>query len=279
MKTLVAAFALALALAAAPAAAKDWKKIRIASEGAYPPWNSTDASGKLTGFDIDLAQELCQRIKAECLFIAQDWDGLIPALQAGKYDAIMAAMSITSERQRKIAFSEPYALEPAAFAAMKGSALISAFKAEGSLDLEEISADEQKSLDSIATALKGKTVGVQVSTIHQTMMEKLMPAVSLRTYDKTDNMALDLIAGRIDAMVIDRSNIEALAKAEGGKDITLFAPNFTRGPLGIGIGVGLRKTETDLKRLFDMAIDEARKDGTVARISQKWFGYDVTVRR
>lgn len=279
MKTLVAAFALALALAAAPAAAKDWKKIRIASEGAYPPWNSTDASGKLTGFDIDLAQELCQRIKAECVFVAQDWDGLIPALQAGKYDAIMAAMSITSERQRKIAFSEPYALEPAAFAAMKASPLTAAFKAEGGLDLEEINADEQKTLDGIATALKGKTVGVQVSTIHQAMLEKLMPSLTLRTYDKTDNMALDLIAGRIDAMVIDRSNIEALAKAEGGKDITVFGPNLTRGPLGIGIGVGLRKADADLKQLFDMAIDEARKDGAVAKLSQKWFGYDVTVRR
>ncbi len=110
MKRLVTTIAAAavLAIVAAPAAAKDWSKIRIGTEGAYPPFNFIDKSGKLQGFDVDIAKALCVQMKAQCTFVAQDWDGIIPALMAKKYDAIIASMSITEERKKKVAFSKKY---------------------------------------------------------------------------------------------------------------------------------------------------------------------------
>ena len=114
----ITAVAVAICLAAGAATAKDWTSVRIATEGAYPPWNSTDSSGKLIGFEIDLANDLCRRMQVECEIVAQDWEGIIPALTAGKYDAIMAGMSITDERKKVISFTDGYAAEPAYFAAL-----------------------------------------------------------------------------------------------------------------------------------------------------------------
>ena len=104
--------ALLASVAAGPSYAGDWKKIRIATEGAYKPWNFTDSSGKLVGFELDLAADLCKRMGAQCEIVAQAWDGIIPALQAGKYDAIMAGMSITEKRKKVITFSRAYAATP-----------------------------------------------------------------------------------------------------------------------------------------------------------------------
>ena len=99
------------------------EKIKIGTEGAYPPWNSKDASGNLIGFEVELAQELCAIMKYECTIVEQDWDGMIPALVMRKFDAIMAGMSITAERQKAISFSQGYADEVASLAVMKGSSL------------------------------------------------------------------------------------------------------------------------------------------------------------
>ncbi|WP_349017731.1 transporter substrate-binding domain-containing protein [Rhizobium sp. 32-5/1] len=90
--------------------AEDSKTIKIATEGAFPPWNSVDTSGEPVGFDIDVGRALCERAKLECVFVTQAWDGIIPALNVGKFDAIMAGMSITEKRKQVIAFSKPYAL-------------------------------------------------------------------------------------------------------------------------------------------------------------------------
>ncbi|AWJ88674.1 amino acid ABC transporter substrate-binding protein [Azospirillum baldaniorum] len=278
MKKIVAALALGaiVAVAGTAAEAKDWKKIRIATEGAYAPWNATDPSGKLIGFEPDLALELCKRIKAECEIVAQDWDGMIPAIQQGKYDAIMAAMSITDEREKVIAFAGPYGTEPSMFGTMKNSPLAKATFPGERYDLSKD--DPKAAIAALADALKGKTVGVQTSTIQANFMEKLLPQVAVRTYDKLDNAGIDMAAGRVDAIFGDRSAVDAILKADAGNGMTLFGPAFARGVLGKGVGVGLRKADGDLKELFNKAIAEANQDGTITKLSTQHFGYDISIK-
>ena len=278
MKKIVSALALGamMAVAAAGAAgAKEWKTVRIASEGAYPPWNATDTSGKLTGFEVDLGNDLCKRMKVTCEFVAQDWDGIIPALQQGKYDAIMSAMTITDERKKVIDFSIPYGTEPSVFAVMADSPLAKSLK----LGADRVDLNDQgKSkpvLEKLADALKGKSVGVQVSTIQADFMDKHLPKVTMRTYDKIDNAGIDLSSGRVDAMLGDRSVVEAVVKATPQK-MVIVGPNFIGGVIGEGMGVGLRKDTADLKAMFDKAIAEALKDGTVKKLSTQHFGYDIS---
>lgn len=281
-KTILAALALAVACAVpavlpAAAAAKEWKTVRIATEGAYMPWNGADASGKLIGFEIELAAELCKRAGVKCEVKAQDWDGIIPALQQGKYDAVMSGMSITDERRKLIDFSKPYAADPAIFAALKGTPLLDLKFDAAKIDLNKPDAGKA-AFAALGAAFKGKKVGVQVSTIHQTMLEKYLPDVPLSTYDKVDSMGLDLAAGRIDVLMADKSIVADLQKAAGGKDMTMFGPGFVGGVLGDGIGVGLRKKDGDLKALFDKAIAAAAADGTTSKLAEKWFGFDIAVK-
>lgn len=278
MKKIVSALALGamMAVAAAGAAnAKEWKTVRIASEGAYPPWNATDTSGKLTGFEVDLANDLCKRMKVTCEFVAQDWDGIIPALQQGKYDAIMSAMTITDERKKVIDFSIPYGTEPSVFAVMANSPLAKSL----ALGADRVDLNDQGKakpvLEKLADALKGKSVGVQVSTIQADFMDKHLPKVTMRTYDKIDNAGIDLSSGRVDAMLGDRSVVEAVVKATPDK-MVIVGPNFIGGVIGEGMGVGLRKDTADLKAMFDKAIAEALKDGTVKKLSTQHFGYDIS---
>ncbi len=260
-----------------PAAAKDAKKIRIASEGSFAPWNGMDSSGKLVGFEIDLAWDLCKRMEAECELIAQDWDGMIPSLQQGKIDAIMAGMTITDERKKVIAFAGPYGTEQSTFAVLKSSKLNGAAFGADSIDLAD-QAGSKAALAKLAELLKGKAVGVQTSTIQVDFLEKHLPGVTVRSYDKIDNAAIDLSSGRVDAIFGDRSPIEAIIRSMGKDSMTLVGPTMTRGVLGEGMGVGLRKADADLKARFDKAIVEAAKDGTIAKLSQQHFGYDVSVR-
>jgi len=278
LKKIVSALALGamMAVAAAGAAnAKEWKTVRIASEGAYPPWNATDTSGKLTGFEVDLGNDLCKRMKVTCEFVAQDWDGIIPALQQGKYDAIMSAMTITDERKKVIDFSIPYGTEPSVFAVMANSPLAKSL----ALGADRVDLNDQGKakpvLEKLADALKGKSVGVQVSTIQADFMDKHLPKVTMRTYDKIDNAGIDLSSGRVDAMLGDRSVVEAVVKATPDK-MVIVGPNFIGGVIGEGMGVGLRKDTADLKAMFDKAIAEALKDGTVKKLSTQHFGYDIS---
>lgn len=282
MKTFMTALALGamLTLAGGVAQAKEWKTLRIGTEGAYAPWNYTDPSGKLVGFEVDLAQELCKRIGAtKCEIVGQDWDGIIPALQQGKYDAIMASMSITDEREKVITFAGPYGVEPTNFAVLKTSPLGTLDVGVGVVDL---SGDPDKAKDALAKVnalLKGKTVGVQTSTIQANFMEQLLPDVALRTYDKLDNAGIDLANGRVDAILGDRSAVEAVVKADAGQNMVLAGPNFSRGLLGKGVGIGLRQADGDLKTLLDKAIDDATADGTVTKLSEQHFGYDISVKK
>jgi octopine/nopaline transport system substrate-binding protein len=273
----ITVLAAALGLATGSAVAKDWTTVRIATEGAYPPWNSTDASGQLIGFEIDLANDLCQRMQVECEIVAQNWDGIIPALAAGKYDAIMAGMSITDERMQVISFSDSYASEPAYFAVLKDSDL-AAYKGDGLelANLDEVDDAEQAAIDSLKEALDGTTVGVQVATTHANFLDQYMAdAVDIRAYDTQENLDLDLEAGRVDAALASASYWYPLMQTEKGADFTLIGPGLDGGPFGKGVGVGIRQEDTDLLEMFNKAIGEAQADGTINRLAQEWFGFDM----
>ena len=175
------ALALAASLGMPQAGAEDMMKLKIGTEGAYPPFNELKTDGSLVGFDIDIAKALCVEMKAECEFITQEWDGIIPALQAGKFDAIIASMSITEERLEKVDFSKKYYNTPPAVAVPKDSTITEATDA----------------------ALAGKLLGAQSSTTHSNYAEEKLGSAKLKLYPTPDEYKLDIANGRIDAVIDD----------------------------------------------------------------------------
>ena len=257
--------------------AGDWSKIKIGTEGAYPPWNGTNAAGELEGAEIDLAADLCARMNAECELVAQDWDGIIPALQNGKYDAIIAGMSITAERMEVINFSQGYANEPASFSVLKSSPL-AALGSSGKVNMDALNDTSSALLDALKETLNGNVVGVQGSTTHENFVKQVLgDSVTMKSYDTQQNMELDLAAGRIDAALSDKGSMEAFMETGGGQNIAFIGPGLGGGPFGGGVGVGLRKADTDLLEMMNKAIDEARADGTLAEHFSKWFGKDISM--
>jgi len=271
------ALALVLGVTAGAVAAKDWSTVKIATEGAYPPWNSTDSSGQLIGFELDLAKDLCERMEVTCEIVAQDWEGIIPALEAGKYDAIMAGMSITAEREKVIQFTDSYADTPARFAVLKDSDLASLTTTLDRANLNEIDADEQAAIDALKEAFDGKTVGVQVATTHANFLEEQMgDTVEIRKYDTQENLDLDLQSGRVDLALASMSYWQPLLETDKGVDFTVIGPGLTGGPFGEGVGVGIRQEDSDLVEMFNQAIAGAKSDGTLTKLAEQWFGFDAS---
>ena len=251
-------------------------KIKIGTEGAYPPWNAKDASGKLIGFEVELANELCKIMGHECTIVEQDWDGMIPALLMRKFDAIMAGMSITAERQKTITFSQGYADEVASLAVMKGSDLEGMNTPEG-INLSLGGSEVKKALKTITGALAGKTVCVQTATIHQNFLDSGdVGKVNVRTYKTQDEVNLDLASGRCDAALAAAVAFSDYAE-KSGKPVVLTGPTFSGGAFGNGVGVGIRKDDTELLKKFNAAINKARKNGDISRIATKWFGFDASM--
>ncbi len=254
-KLILAVFAAAIALGGATADAKEWKKVRVGVEGAYPPFSWTDESGKLVGFDIDIAYALCKEMKVECTLVAQDWDGIIPALLAKKYDAIIASMSITPERQKKVDFTNKYYNTPAKFVRKKGSGI-------------EITAE----------SLKGKIVGVQRATTHDSFITaEFGDTVEIKRYGTQDEAYLDMTAGRIDLLLADSMAMnDGFLQTDAGKDYEFVGPDFTDPKyFGEGAGIAIRKGEDELREMFNAAIDAIRANGVYKQINDKYFDFDI----
>ncbi|MEX0815721.1 MAG: ABC transporter substrate-binding protein [Dongiaceae bacterium] len=245
--------AAALAFAAGTASA-EMKKVRIGTEGAYPPFNSIDPDGKLVGFDIDIANALCAAAKFECEFVVQDWDGMIPGLLAKKYDAVVASMSITEERKQKVDFTGKYYNTPAKFVAKKGAGF-----------------------DISAEGLAGKKVAVQRATIHENFLRDNFPKVDLKVYATQDEANADLVAGRVDLGMADSvALLEGFLKTPEGAGFELVGPGYSDPKWhGDGAGIAIRKGEDDLREALNKAIDQIRADGTYAKINAKYFDFDV----
>ncbi len=259
-------------------------KIKIGTEGAYPPWNAKDASGNLIGFEVELAKELCAIMKHDCTIVEQDWDGMIPALLMRKFDAIMAGMSITAERQKTITFSQGYADEVASLAVMKGSSL-EGMSTPAGIGLSSPNSDAKKALKTITGALAGKTVCTQTGTIHQNFLESGdVGKVNVRTYKTQDEVNLDLAAGRCDVALAAAVAFTDYAE-KSGKPVVLVGPTFSGGAFGNGVGVGIRQGGTDtigkrdakLLRDFNKAINTARKKGIISKLAIKHFGFDASM--
>ena len=262
----------------APAWATTWKTVRIATEGAYPPWNMSTPGGKIIGFEPDLVTYLCAHMKVKCVLIAQDWNGVIPGLTAGKYDAIMDGMAITAQREKVISFSVPYAQTPSEFAVLKSSPLATSLPDKGvRLDLTKHPKAAMAEIAKLRTLLKGKTIGVQVSTIQAAFLNKYFKNdVTIRTYPTTQERDLDLQAGRVDVILDSLGYLMPAMGKPTLKDAVLTGPVYAGGVFGMGTGVGLRKGNPHLRAMFSSAIKSALADGTIHKLALKWFHFDVT---
>ena len=281
LTTLLAVAALTAGVATGASAA-DWGKgstVRIATEGAYAPWNYTDSSGNLVGFEVDLYKDLCKRMEVECTLQQQAWEGIIPALQAGKYDVIMAGMSITDKRKEVITFSSAYAATPAVFVVKSDGPF-----ADFSTDLESVTMADMDDAETAAVAkvkeaFAGKTIGVQIATTHENFLNEYIAGdVTVKTYDTQENLDLDLQAGRVDAALAAMSYWKPLLEKDEGKGLKMVGPGFTGGPFGNGVGAGIRKEDQALADMFSKAIGEAVADGTLSKLATEHFGFDASAK-
>ncbi len=253
--------------------------IRIGTEGAYPPWNNINSAGDLEGAEIDFGNEACERMGVTCEWVTQDWDGIIPALLQGKYDIIIAGMSITEERKEKVNFTNGYMTDGARFAVLKDSGLADLnIAGMAKVNLNNAGGKEQAAIGQLIAAMDGKTVCVQSSTIHQNFLEKHMSgAVDVKLYQAVDDHNLDLAAGRCDAILADVGSIIDFMESDGGVDVAFTGPTFSGGVFGDGVGGAVRKEDTDILEMWNAAIAEMSKDGTTAEITKRWFGRDISM--
>ncbi|MGK9230403.1 transporter substrate-binding domain-containing protein [Inquilinus limosus] len=256
------------------------KRITLATDGAYPPFNYTEASGKLVGFEVDLAADLCARIQAECGWVTEAFDGMIPSLNAGRFDAIMASLSITEKRAQSIDFSVPYYAGPTLFVAAADSSYVQSGVDKGlTLDLHAMTDETKSALAALGEVIEGGTIGVERASTHATFVRQLFPDAKLRVYDKEESLYLDLVSGRVDIVVSGYSSIRTFIERQKaqGKDFRVFGPALKGGALGKGIALGFRKGGDALRAEFDKAIIAATEDGTIKRLSEKWMGFDGSV--
>lgn len=255
--------------------AKDWKSVTIATEGAYEPWNLTLPGGKLGGFEIEMMEDLCKRMQMTCKLVVQSWDGMIAGLNVGKYDVIMDSIVITDERRKEIAFSTPYASTSASFIAASGKLLPEA-KGEA-IKLANDAKTVRAAVEPLRAALKGKTIGIATGTVYTAFIDAHFKDIAtVREYSASTDTILDLKAGRIDAAFDDVTLINSVLAKPDSKGLGFMGPKIGGLVFGEGEALGFRKADADLKAKFDAAIKAALADGTIKKLSIKWFKTDLT---
>lgn len=257
MKTALKTIALAaiIGFAGISGAMAEQIKVGFAAEP-YPPFASPDASGNWEGWEVDFMKAICAEAKLDCVITPVAWDGIIPALTTNKIDMIVGSMSITAERLKTIDFSDKYYNTPTGIIGPKGVAF-----------------------DAAPESLAGKTIGVQVATIHQAYADKYFggAGATIKEYQTQDEANNDLAAGRVDAVQADAIALDAFLQSDQGKDCCEHKGNVKDDPdiLGAGVGVGLRKGETELKDKINAAIKAIRANGTYDAFSKKYFDFDI----
>ena len=256
MRKVITAVSLALMATSFGAFAKDWKEVRFGVDASYAPFESKAPNGQLVGFDIDLGTEICARLKAKCVWVENDFDGMIPALKAKKFDGVLSSMSINEARLKEINFSAKLFNTPTRMVAKTGAGLMPT-----------------------AASLKGKRVGVEQGTIQEAYAKAHWApgGVEVVPYQNQSLVLADLASGRLDASLQDAIQAdEGLLKKPEGKGFALAGGDLNDPKtLGTGAGIGLRKEDTDLKAAIDKAIASMLKDGTYKKIEKKYFAFDV----
>lgn len=250
---LTAAFSLSPSLIST-SNAEEPLKLTIATEGAYPPFNFVQPDGSLSGFDVDIARALCEEMKAECTIIAQEWDGAIPSLQSGKFDALIASMSITDERKKQVDFSGKYYNTPPGIVVPKDS------------DIKGTTKED----------LAGKTIGAQVGTTHANYSEKTFTDSDIRIYPTAEEYRMDMANGRLDAVNDDSVTLTEWLKSKDGeccKMLATYPP--VPGIHGPGAGVAIKKGREDLVKKFSDAILAIRENGKYKEVNDKYFDFDA----
>jgi arginine/ornithine transport system substrate-binding protein len=230
------------------------EKIKIAVEGAYPPFSFIDNAGKPVGFDVDIAKALCVEAKLDCEIVTQEWDGLIPGLNARKYSAIVASMTITDERRQVVDFTDSYYRSPVRFMALRG-----------------------KEFDFAKGGLGGKVIGVQSGTVYDKWLAETYPDAEIRSYPSTEEHNADLMSGRVDLVVTDAlALLGGFLQTPEGKDYDLVGPDLTdRRLVGDGVGIAVRKGDDELRGTLNKAISAIRTDGTYDKINKTYFPIDI----
>jgi polar amino acid transport system substrate-binding protein len=257
MKSLIKLAAAAAVVVVAGMASANAAPIRFGmAPEPYPPFASKDASGKWVGWEIELMDAVCKAMNEECKLVETSWDGIIPALQAKQIDVIWSSMSITNERKKVIDFTDKYYNTPTAIIGPK---------------------DEKFGVE--PDDLKGKTIGTQVSTVHQNYVEKhFVPAgAKVKTYQTQDEANQDLAAGRVDAVQADAIALDAFLESDQGKACCDKKGNVKEDPevLGPGVGGGVRKDDTALRDKLNAAIKKVRESGEYDKITKKYFDFDI----
>ena len=253
-RSLTLATGLMLALIA-PAAAQSntWTKIRIGVEGGYPPFSKIDTDGKLSGFDIDIANAVCAELKAECTLVQQEFDGMLPALNAKKFDMIVASLTITEERKKAVDFSDPYYDVPSRWIAKAG-----AFK------------------EATAASLKGKKIIVLRNSPRAKFVADNYKESEVLLAAKEPEVYLELAAGRGDiALGSSVVSAESFMKKPEGKGYEQVGP-AVRLQGGSGVGIAMRKSDGDLKDKVNAALKTIRSNGVYAKLQKQYFDFDVS---
>lgn len=254
MRTMIA-IALGVALLTWGHAQAEDSVLKLGTEGVYPPFNQLTKDGKLEGFDIDIGNALCEQMKVKCEWVTQDWDGIIPALLAGKFDAIVSSMRATPERAEKVDFTDKYYEVSPAFVVPKDS------------DLKGITKQD----------LAGKTIGVAAGTTHYNYLTHTHPGSTIKTYPSSPEEQLDLANGRLDVIMDDVvSVLPWLASPEGACcKILAMLDSLPREFFGTGMSIAVRKGDQELVDKFNTAIAEIRRNGTYEKINAKYFDFDL----
>lgn len=247
-----AAAAAMIVLGAAGAEAQE--KLRLGTEGAYPPFNYFDSAGNVIGFDVEIGLALCEKMGVECEIIAQDWDGIIPGLQANRYDFIIASMFITEERKQQVAFTDPYYKAAMTHVAPKDSGLT------------ELTND----------TLSGMAIGAQSGTTQANFVQAQYPDADIRLYPTQDEVNLDMASGRIDLQVGDMLPLLDFLATDDGQCCEMVGEPITDPAfVGEGVGIAVRQEDTELVSRLNEALQAIREDGTYQAINDKYFPIDV----